>query len=377
MTEGNVTPATHASQPRGNMFAPGTRFQVAWDSTSLGLLKECPRKYYYEIICGWRPKATSVHLVFGQLYHAGLEGYDHFAASIGKLDGNLSDDEHDEAVRMGLRRAFNLAGAYTKPPCLACNGRGYLPLDPHADALAAPEKCELCEGSGKQPNEAPVWQPWKSEDPNKNMWTLTRSLILYSDHFRDNPMRTVLLSNGKPAVELSFFFEAGEVNGITYAFCGHLDRMVNNPSDTNMRAVPHDRKTTKGQINTQYWKQFSPHNQFSLYNAACAVHYQLPPNGIVVDAAQVLVNTTQFARQFIAFPPQVVNEWLREADVWINAAARYAEAGFWPRNDKSCGNYGGCSFQRICSKAEFARQSWLEMDFHYNPWNPLETRGDI
>lgn len=371
------------ARPRGAMFsAELPKFQIAWDSTSLGLLKECPRKYYYVIICGYKKRNTNVHLKFGQLYHAGLEGYDHFCASIGKLDGHLTNDEHMAASVAMLRRTFTLAGSYEAPRCTACNGLGHVPHREGASAielLEPPEVCELCDGTGVTPGEPAQWRTWESTDAHKNMYTLARTLTLYVDTFRHNPMRTVELANGKPAVELSFLFEVGTVAGlgINYSLCGHIDRMVHMPTDPTLRAVPHDRKTTKNQLNNAFWRQFSPHNQFALYTTACAVHYELPPNGLVVDAAQITPGMSNFARQFIPYPPQLTNEWLIETDFWVSQAARFAEAGQWPRNDKSCGNYGGCQFQGVCSKAEAFRQAWLDADFHYDPWNPLETRGDI
>lgn len=361
--------------PRGQMFAnpdalPENRLQVAWDSTSLGLLKECPRKYYYTILLGWRPKAESVHLTFGRHYHKGLETYDHFAASIGKLDGALTDAEHDAATIAMLRKVWDEAGAWVSPKCPACHGTG---LAPGSDTTAI--RCELCEGTGT--HGLRVWQPWRSDDPNKNMYTLARSLVWYTDQFRGSPLTTVVLADGRPAVELSFYFEVGEVAGYAWGLCGHLDRMAVDLAQPSPLPCPHDRKTTKGQLNASFWRGFAPHNQFNLYVACCSVHYEKPSNGIIVDAAQVLVNSTAFARQFIPYPPGVVNEWLTEAQVWVNAAAGYAELGFWPRNDKSCGNYGGCPFTKVCSKTPAYRQEWLTADFVYAPWNPLLARGDI
>lgn len=367
---------------RGAMFAASpapANFQIAWDSTSLGLLKECPRKYYYTIILGYKPKRESVHLKFGLLYHGALEAYDHFACSIGKLDGNLTNDEHNTATRAALRRAFTMAGTYEPPRCTACHGAGFLPRTGHespAELLAPPETCELCGGSGASPHDAPEWRTWESTDPHKNMYTLARTVTLYADTFRNSPMRTVELASGKPAVEVSFAFEVGAVNGINYSLAGHLDRIAHNPQ-AGERPAPHDRKTTKNQLNNTFWRQFAPHNQFSLYTTACAVHYDLPPNGLTVDAAQVTPNGNAFARQFIPYPPQLINEWLGETQTWVSLAYQFAEAGNWPRNDKSCGNYGGCAFQSVCSKADVYRQDWLDADFEYNPWNPLETRGDI
>lgn len=344
-------------------------FQIAWDSTSLGLLKECPRKYFYEIILGWRPATQSVHLIFGQLYHGAMERYDHFAASIGKLHGGLTDAEHNEGIRLALRYCLTASGRYVADECPHCHGAGSVHV---GDNQRAP--CEGCEGKGTVG--LPKWDPWRSQDPYKNLWTLCRSVVYYLDAFRDSKLSTVLLANGKPAVELSFAYEAGEVDGITYLFCGHIDRVVED-REASGRKSGHDRKTTKGQLNAGYWKGFNPHGQFSHYTAALTLHYDQPTWGITVDAAQVLVNSTTFARQFIPFPPALIDEYLAETKTWITLAARFAQANHWPRNDKSCGNYGGCAFRDVCSKSPAFRQSWLEAGFIHFVWNPLAIRGDI
>lgn len=54
-------------------FIDGTKVQYAWDSTSLGWLKECPRKYQYHMLEGWSGRGESIHLEFGILYHGALE----------------------------------------------------------------------------------------------------------------------------------------------------------------------------------------------------------------------------------------------------------------------------------------------------------------
>lgn len=360
-------PLPSAEQSRRSPFADEAglpHFQIAWDSTSLGLFKECPRKYYYEIVLGWRPKGTSVHLKFGQLYHSGMEAYDHFAAGIGKLAGGLSDDEHDEGIRQALLHVFREAATWET--CSRCTGTGWCLVSDNSD-----EPCPQCDGRKKT-----FTGGWRSEDPYKNMWTLARSIVWYLDTFRDSKLRTVVLSNGKPAVELSFYFDAGDLNGISFGFCGHLDRVVESPFDNGRKSI-HDRKTTKGQLNAGYWKGFNPHNQFTLYTVAGTIHYDEPTWGITVDAAQVLVNSTTYQRQFIPYPPALVNEWLEESHTWISLAYRYAEMGKWPKNDKSCGNYGGCPFIKVCSKSPSFRQTWLEADFAHNRWNPLQIRGDI
>jgi hypothetical protein len=68
------------TEPAQSPFFAGTALQWAWDSTSLALLKECPRKYHYVMVEGWRAKGESVHLRFGGLYHSALEQYDKLRA---------------------------------------------------------------------------------------------------------------------------------------------------------------------------------------------------------------------------------------------------------------------------------------------------------
>ena len=75
---------------------PGLQF--AFDSVSLGLLKECPRKYQYTILEGWIPSQESVHLTFGLHYHKAIEIYDHRRAA-----GSSHDDALDSSVDYCLR----------------------------------------------------------------------------------------------------------------------------------------------------------------------------------------------------------------------------------------------------------------------------------
>src|SRR5260221_10852583 len=58
-----------------SQFLPGTKVQFAWDSTTLGAFKTCPRLYQYLYVDGWGSTEESVHLRFGSEYHHALENY--------------------------------------------------------------------------------------------------------------------------------------------------------------------------------------------------------------------------------------------------------------------------------------------------------------
>lgn len=303
-------------------FKPGTKLQLAWDSTSIGALKTCPRYYEYTIVEGWTPRSLSVHLAFGQYYHSALEVYDH-ARSAGK--------SHAEATIAAVRRA--LSDTWT-------NGR-----------------------------------PWSSDDKNKNRFTLVRTVVWYLEHFAEDPMETVQLANGKPAVELSFRFDPGirTSAGDAITLCGHMDRLASMASSIFVM----DRKTTKSTLGQDFFQGFCPDNQFTLYTLAGKIVYGIPVQGVIVDGAQVAVTFSRFLRGPSLRSDAFLEEWLKELAFWLRMAEYYAGEDHWPMNDKACGNYGGCAFREICAKAPGVRKEWLERSYKRRVWDPLQVRGDI
>ena len=308
--------------PNSSFSTISPNLQLAWDSTSLGALKTCPRYYQYNLIEGWRPRVESVHLTFGAAYHAALEAYDH-ARSRGQ--------GHEAAQREAVRRAL---------------------LDTWDQARS---------------------RPWSSDDPNKNRLTLVRSVVWYLEQFAEDPLTTVQLQNGKPAVELSFRFESGHSSqqGESFLLCGHLDRLVTTPSGETWVL---DRKTTKSLIDERWFAGFSPDNQFTLYTLAADVVYFTNVRGVIVDGAQIAVTFSRFQRGIVTRHPSALGEWFAELPLWLGHAERYAAEGYWPMNDKACGNYGGCPYRPICSMPPSTRQQWLEAQYHRRVWDPLQTR---
>ena len=62
-------------------FLTDIPMQFAWDSTSLGYLKTCPRLYQYIMIEGWSPRDDNIHLRFGIEYHWAIENFDRLRAN--------------------------------------------------------------------------------------------------------------------------------------------------------------------------------------------------------------------------------------------------------------------------------------------------------
>lgn len=305
-----------------SLKVPG--LQLAWDSTSLGALKECPRKYQYSIMLGRQPRETSVHLIFGLHYHAALEWYDHQKSR---------GASHEEAVLSTVRRTLEITWNKT------------------------------------------LRRPWLSDDKYKNRGTLLRSVVWYLEQFAEDSITTIQLANGKPAVELSFRLDLdhNSQGGESFMICGHIDRL----GMFNERPFVVDRKTSKSQLMPEFFERFTPDNQMSTYSFASKIIYNTPTDGIIIDAAQVAVTFTKFQRGVVTRTDGQLNDWYNDTIFWISMAEEFARRQYWPQNDKSCNNYGGCPFRPVCSKSPETRDLWLRQSFTRRLWNPLIARGDV
>ncbi len=322
-------------------FLPGTKIQFAWDSTSLGYLKTCPRLYQYHMLEGWQPKDENIHLRFGQEYHQAIQDYEGYCSM-----GWTFDDAVRETVHALLIRINDWDVDHTHKP-----------------------------------------------GNYKNASTLLFMVISYLDEYRNDPCKTLILENGKPAVELSFRFELdwgprGPIDYVNedgtvvyfsgmqpYLLCGHLDRVVTFNDDLFIL----DHKTTMTTPTDYFFNGFSPNNQMTLYAFAGQVVLGTSIAGVIVEAAQItLQEPNKFVRRPTYRPADTFDEWLGDLEYHLNAAEAYAAADHWPMNDTACGNYGGCRFREICSKSPSVRERFLEASFTKLPenerWNPLRSR---
>lgn len=292
--------------------------QWAWDSTSLNEAQTCLRKYYYGMIRGIQPKNKSVHLIFGGVYASALELYY-------KLKAN--NYSHDEALLSVIR--FALIETWDKA------------------------------------NSTPV----HFDDSKKTRPNLIRTIIWYLDQYgeeSEDGLMTYHLQDGKPAVELSFAIELTD----DVVFCGHLDRVVSMGKDLYVM----DQKTTGGSIGSYYFRQFDYSIQMTGYTFAGKVALNSPIRGVIIDAAQVAVNHTDFGRGITTRTPDQLEEWQQDVESIIQSAWRAADANYWPKNTSACGNYGGCPFISLCTSSKHVRENYIKADFVDRAWDPIESR---
>lgn len=308
-------------------FLPGTKIQYAWDSTSLGYLKTCPRLYQYCIIEGWAPKEDSIHLRFGGEYHQAIHDFE-----TAKASGASFEDSLRHAVQQLLFRI-----------------RDWDP-DPTIKAYE-----------------------------HKNKESLVHLVVAYCDHYRDDPFKTLILENDRPAVELSFKFNIDfgphSAPDQGYLLCGHLDRVVVWQGSNFVL----DHKTTTQTPTDWYFNQFTPNNQMTLYTIAGEVILETTISGVIIEAAQVTKDKPmKFERRPAYRNSDVTDEWMDDLEYHLFSAENYAQLRYWPQNDTACDKFGGCRFREVCSKAPKVREAYLKADFIQLPeeerWNPLKAR---
>lgn len=326
-------------------FLPGTSIQYAWDSTSLGWLKTCPRLYQYQMIDGWTMKEDAIHLRFGIEYHQALHDYENVKAQ--------SKVGHNDALHDTIRALLTRIHDWTPVPRT------------------------------------------KSEEL-KSKFNLLRSVVWYLEKYKDDPAKTVILKDGTPAMELSFKFEldfgpindGGNIEQVhtqnisgqsdvehkikqPYLLCGHLDRVVEFGEETFVM----DRKTSTSTLGSYYFDQYQPDNQMTIYSFAAKVILDAPVKGVIIDAIQIAKDWSRPVRGFTFRTNDQIEEWLTDLHSWLDLAEQYAVAGYWPQNDTACNKYGGCRFREVCAKSPQVREKFLEADFEKGDrWNPLIER---
>jgi hypothetical protein len=297
--------------------------QYAWDSTSLGALKTCPRYYQYNILFGYQGKSENIHFIFGIGVHSALESYDRSRAQ-----GATHQEALHETIRFIIQYSWNFERN----------------------------------------------RPWISEDSYKNRETLIRAVVWYLDHFENDELETLILEDGKPAVELSFRFETGlhAPDETEYLLCGHLDVV----KVWNDRLWILDRKTTRSALDkdSRFFSRYSPDNQMTIYYIAGNLIFENKIRGIIIDAIQTGASFTRFQRGQIYRSQSQLAEWLEDFSFWLKQAEEFARTGYYPMNDKSCDKYGGCPYREVCSASPDARPDLLNGLFTQRTWDPLVTR---
>lgn len=312
----------------GEMFLPSGE-QFKWNSHSLSAWETCPQYYKYTIIDGWQKPGGNMHFTFGGIYAAAHQRY-----YLSRAEKKSREESILDAVQLAMEQSWE---RYDCPSCH--NGMT--------------DDGETCIHPGCTAGK--VSRPWDSHDPKnlKTRFNLIRTLVWY---FEDFPVDLpVLTFNGAPAVELSFTLDVDGGNMLV----GTLDRVV----EYNGSQFVMDQKTTSTTISPRYFDQWKPNTQMSAYTFAGRAVFQEPIRGVIIDAVQIAVGFSRFARGLTMRTESELEEWYDTAMWNIEGAQRAVREQRFPQRATSCDRFGGCPFRPICSRAPEVRGNFLRSDF--------------
>lgn len=327
-----------AAQHVDSQFVEGTRVQYAWDSVSITSMLACPRRYQYQILDGLVPNSPSyaIALVFGILFHKGLEVYHKNMAVPGV--------SHDFATMSAVK-------ALLGDPATAT-----LPVDDDVDSMA--DSHDPDEDDGITLRNSKI----------RTRYYLFRALIWYLEHYREDPVSTIILPSGQPAVELSFRLPLQiDVLGQPLLLCGHIDRGV----EFNGQLFAGDYKTTKS-LTRQWFDMFDLSHQMTGYTLAGSAIFEKPTNGCMIDGVALQVGQVKLTRGFTNRTRGQIDEYFHTLAYVRDKAILHAEAGYYPMNTASC---YFCEFKAICRQPPEYRDRYVRQHYTSKPgWNPLENR---
>jgi hypothetical protein len=293
------------------------KLQVSFDNTSISVYKDCPRKYYYSIIEGWRPNFKAPPLAFGGVYHDCLEVFD---------KALILGENRESALRNTIRYALK----------------------------------ESVSGFG--------------DDSKRTRITLIRSIIWYAEQYKVDPLKTYIFPNGRVGLEMSFSFELPfkSNSGETFEYCGHMDKLA----IYNGQLYTVERKHTVQTLSPSFFERYFFSAQIGGYVYAGKVVFDQPVVGAIIEATQVAVNFSRFGRSVVYRVNDHLEEWMKDTHYWIKQIEFSAEHNYWPHNSESCSKYAGCQFRQVCAKPQFARELTLESSFRRDRWDPTKIRGE-
>lgn len=319
-----------------SQFLHGTQIQFAWDSVSLTSFLSCQRRYKYIVLDGLVPKAPSyaIALEFGILFHSAAERYHRFRAE---------KYPHQQALEGVMH---------------------WLITQPEFQALPTDDDIEEMKDATDEDDDGITFRNSKV----RTRYHLARAVTWYLDHYETDPLKTIILPTGKPAVELSFRLPLPiEVAGHDMLLCGHIDRAV----EFNGSYWASDYKTTKS-LTRQFFDTFELSHQMTGYSVAGTAILDKPVKGVWIDGIALQVRGVKLARAPTTRSAGQIREYFELLEDVAERAERAYDTGHYPMNTASC---YFCEFKTICKQPPEFRDKHINMHFERKPgWNPLRNR---
>ncbi len=358
-------------------------FQVAWDATSLRYYMECPRKYFYKQVEGWRSTGEATHAEFGSGFGNAIEAF--YRAIIEK------QMTHDEAVREAVLVALHYTwDTVANKPKLGqfseiwfCTG-----TKPYKNEKGNKAKCPLSHKGAFKVAPGPLVcgtcgaptateRRWFANETGKDRFALLRAVVWYTEEMKGSHLKPVSIDNGDGThtamCEQGFALPipTAIVEGEQIWLIGWLDSMKSFGDEVFVT----DYKTTKAALSGAYFSNYRPNVQVDLYNAIAPICFDhLGVTGVGIEAIQSIDKGARFAFRLFHQTKEQAQEVAYEASHWIAQAYTCAKKDYWPRNTSACRI---CDFKDICGAPPDARPHMLAERFKRERWNPLKRQSEV
>lgn len=271
-------------------------------------------------------------------------------------------------------------------------------------------------GGNKTQVVAEAIRSWQNHDSPDDHRTLDRALLCYEQYLKvygDHDKEATIWGKtvGYPASPVVECPTELWWQGALHPYTGKIDRIV----DVQGMYIVEDHKSSSA-LGKTYFRQFDPSNQMMGYVVLAQKLTGLPIAGVRINAHAVLKTESKFERQTILFAQERLDEWASNYNVWIQQISRAIQIALglegrgsgadfidlekapktveelcqrlaaapqelldkaFPYNFNACaGKYGPCSYVEVDTMPVRIRRRVLDMDFAYEPWNPLAEEED-
>ena len=257
---------------------------------------------------------------------------------------------------------------------------------PNSKQLNAPNETSgsevhVCQRCGEF---CPIRPTYIPENKVKNRDTLLMSLVAYADAMDASALRVIRMPDGRLGSEYSFVRELTILtpDGEPYLVQGALDKVVRVGEDEDAEMVVPELKTTQKLADAQYFSQFEPAVQPSMYTWEIRAEFpdESPAPKVWIVCIQVAAGMTHIRMHQIHIPRAVTVEWEEDMGYWIKRAeadardarnfelAGKSPTGAYRRNLTACNGLPGapttsCPFKRICTLAPSDREKFLQVGY--------------
>lgn len=307
----------------------GGRTKVRINSSSLSLIQTCPRKAFYTLVEGWRPKAGSPPLVFGNAIHKAMEAFYMWSSREREIPPDF------DAVAQAC-----IGGAAPEHPAYA----------PILEFIKAAEPLQALPDTDARSLVSGVWM-------------LTHYMRTYL-----HDTYVIYRDKGGPFIERDFSLLVYDSPALYIELFGRIDFALMN--EATGEVLVGDHKTTS-RMGSEFMNRIKPNHQYTGYVMGAQRCFGLSNENFMVNGIQSKARPLTarggpptFIRQITRRTEEDIEEFVEVLRAAVFSFLNYSGGGVWPLGPvDACANYGGCGYQDVCSSPSQMRQSLLESKF--------------